>query len=234
MDRPVSTDHPAAAPAEQHAAPAAASVAASVAPAPVIASADRPASTDQPAAAPAQQPHNMRADTSVAASVAKVALDDSDLSQIRGGLSVGSGIVVNFAFQEATYVNHNLAQSIVVPTITVSPGSSTASIAGLPIGGSAGNFSPSSVAGIGNAAAQTAVSSPGLAVQSIVNNGMTSIVSGVGGGGVTNVISNTANSQLVQQMITANIGITGLSHTIQQNVASTVLSRVQAATSQFR
>ena len=102
------------------------------------------------------------------------------------------------------------------------------------MGGSIGNFSPNSVAVIGNAAAQLPVSSPTIAIQSILNNGMTSVVSSVGGGGVTNLISNTANDQLVQQLISANIDISGLSQTIQQSVASTVVSRVQAATSQFR
>ena len=64
---------------------------------------------------------------------------------------------------------------------------------------------------------------------------MTQVVSSIGSGGVTNLISNTANNQLVQQLITANINISGLSsQTVQQSVASTVLSRVQAATSQFR
>ena len=43
---------------------------------------------------------------------ADVALDDRELSGIRGGLSVGSGVVFNFAFQEATFVNHNLTQNI--------------------------------------------------------------------------------------------------------------------------
>jgi hypothetical protein len=166
--------------------------------------------------------------------LASVALDDHDLSGIRGGLSISSGLILNFAFQEATFVNHNLAQSIVVPTITVSPDSGTAAAAGVALPGGLSGFSPSSVAAIGNAAAQLPVNSPALAVQSILNSGMTSIVSSVNGGGVTNLISNTANNQLVQQVITANIGITGLSQTIQQSVASTVLSRVQAATSQFR
>ena len=165
---------------------------------------------------------------------AKVALNDQELSGVRGGLSIGQGVVLNFAFQEATFVNHNLAQSIVVPTITVSPGSNTASVGGMTVGGSVGNFSPNSVAVIGNAAAQLPVSSPTIAIQSILNNGMTSVVSSVGGGGVTNLISNTANDQLVQQLISANIDISGLSQTIQQSVASTVVSRVQAATSQFR
>src|SRR5436190_346276 len=59
-------------------------------------------------------------------------------------------------------------------------------------------------------------------------------VCSLAGGGVTNHISNAANDQLVQQVITANIGITGLGQAIQQGVASTVMSRVQAATAQFR
>jgi hypothetical protein len=173
------------------------------------------------------------APTAIGKDFAKVALDDQELGGIRGGLSVGSGVVLNFAFQEATFVNHNLTQNIVIPTITVSPGSTTASVAGVTVpGGGVSNFSPNSVAGVG--ALATPVSSPALAVQSILNSGMTQIVSSVGGGGVTNLISNTANNQLIQQMITANINISGLSQTVQQSVASTVLSRVQAATSQFR
>ena len=164
---------------------------------------------------------------------ANVALDDQELGGIRGGLSIGSGVVLNFAFQEATFVNHNLTQNVVIPTITVSPGSTTASVAGVTVpGGGVSNFSPNSVAGVG--ALGTPVSSPALAVQSILNSGMTQVVSSIGGGGVTNLISNTANNQLIQQVITANINISGLSQTVQQSVASTVLSRVQAATSQFR
>lgn len=187
-------------------------------------------------AAPAQSDkhgEDQPASTAIGKAFANVALNDRELGGIRGGLSVGSGVVLNFAFQEATFVNHNLAQNIVVPTITVSPGSATATVAGVTApGGGVSNFSPSSVAGVGNLA--TPVSSPALAVQSILNSGMTQVVTSVGGGGVTNLISNTANNQLVQQLITANINISGLSQTVQQSVASTVMSRVQAATSQFR
>ena len=159
--------------------------------------------------------------------LAAAALDDSQLSEVRGGFSTGSGMVVNFSFQEATYVNHNLTQSIVAPTITVSPGSATGAAATATASGSA-------LAPIGNLATQVQASSPTLAIQSILNNGMTSVVSSLGGGGVTNMVSNAANNQLIQQVITANIGITGLSQTIQQNVASTVASRLAAANSQFR
>jgi hypothetical protein len=136
-------------------------------------------------------------------------------------------MVVNFSFQEATFVNHNLTQNIIVPTMTISPGSTSASAATMMAGGSG-------VVGVGGTATQAQVSAPSQVVQSLVNSGMTSVVRSVGGGGVTNHISNTANNQLVQQVITANIGITGLGQAIQQGVASTVMSRVQAATSQFR
>ena len=156
-------------------------------------------------------------------------LDDRALGTIRGGLSTGSGLVVNFSFQEATYVNHNLTQNIVVPTVTVSPGSSTVVLGSTPSG-----VTPSSVAPTGSGMTQAQVASSALAVQSLVNSGMTSVVSSLGGRGVTNTITNAANNQLVQQVITANINITGLSQTIQQSVASTVLSRVAAANAQFR
>jgi hypothetical protein len=166
------------------------------------------------------------ANTALGERFAAAALDDSQLGEIRGGLSTSSGLVVNFSFQEATYVNHNLAQSIVVPTMTVSPGSSTSVVATVAASGSA--LTP-----LVDTAKQAQVSSPAMAIQSILNNGMTSVVSNLGAG-VTNTISNAANNQLIQQVITANIGITGLSQTIQQNVASTVASRLAAANSQFR
>jgi hypothetical protein len=46
-------------------------------------------------------------------------------------------LVGSFSFQQATHVNHNLAQSIVVPTMTVSPGSATGAVPTVAAGGSA-------------------------------------------------------------------------------------------------
>jgi hypothetical protein len=166
------------------------------------------------------------ANTALGERLAAAALDDSQLGEIRGGLSTASGLVVNFSFQEATYVNHNLAQNIVVPTMTVSSGSAAGVVGTVTASGSA--LTPFVAT-----AKQAQVSSPAMAIQSILNNGMTSVVSNLGAG-VTNTISNAANNQLIQQVITANIGITGLSQAIQQNVASTVTSRLAATNSQFR
>jgi hypothetical protein len=165
------------------------------------------------------------ASTAIGVRLAVAALDDSQLSKVRGGFSTGSGLVVNFSFQEATYLNHNLAQSIVTPTITVSPNSVT---------GAAALINGSASAPIGNLLTQVQANAPASAIQSTLNSGMTSVVSNLGDGGVTNTISNAANTQLIQQMITANIAITGLSQATQQNVASTVESRLAAANSQFR
>jgi hypothetical protein len=167
------------------------------------------------------------AKTTVGQRFASAALDDRQLGGVRGGMSTGSGMVVNFSFQEATYVNHNLTQSIIVPTMTISPGSTSASTATMTAGGPG-------VVGVGTTATHVQVGTPSQVVQSVVNSGLTSVVSSLAGGGVTNHISNAANNQLVQQVITANIGITGLGQAIQQGVASTVMSRVQAATAQFR
>lgn len=161
---------------------------------------------------------------------ASARLDDGGLSEVRGGLDAGSGMVLNFSFQEATYVNHNLAQTIVVPTVTIVPGTSTmAATSGL------GNNSTVPIAPISNSTLQTQVNSAAPGLPSLLNGGMTQIASALGGGGLTNVISNSANNQLVQQVIAANIGITGLSQVLQsQGVASTVTNRLTSATSQFR
>jgi len=177
-----------------------------------------------PAVKPSDEAAVPPAPTDIRERVANAALDDQSLGEIRGGLSTGSGVVMNFSFQEATYVNNNLTQSIVIPTVTVSPGSNTTAMAN--------SFSPGAIAPVGNIV-QAQVSSPAQAVQSIVNNGMTTIVGSLSKGGITNVIGNTANNQLIQQVITANIGITGLLQAMQQSVASTAMGHLAAANAQF-
>jgi hypothetical protein len=181
-----------------------------------------------PSARSAEQRPVPATKTSIGETFVSTALDDRQLGEIRGGLNAGSGLVVNFSFQEATYVNNNLTHSVAVPTVTIVPGSNSAMTS------TSSGLVPSSLAPMGTSISQAQVSSPALAVQSLLNSGMTSVVSSLGGGGITNTISNSANNQLVQQVITANINIAGLSQTVQQSVASTVLSRVAAANAQFR
>jgi hypothetical protein len=186
--------------------------------------------------------------------LASVALDDTTLSDIRGGYDADSGITLNFAFQQATFVNHNLTESIVVPTLTISPGQGTvSSSAGLGsksspmqpnVGiGSLGAFgltgsAPNtgvSVAGISsatvvaNGAVQTQVAVSTAVLQALVNSGMASVIGPSGGGasgGISSTIANTANNQTIQQMTTVDIGVSGLSKLVQQTVPASVLSRL--------
>jgi hypothetical protein len=183
--------------------------------------------------APIKTEHRMAvpaANATIGERLASARLDDDRLSEVRGGLDAGSGMLLSFSFQEATYVNHSLAQTIVVPTVTIAPGTSTmAAASGL------SNNATIPIAPITNSTVQTQVNSAGPGLPSLLNGGMTQIASALGGGGLTNVISNSANNQLVQQVIAANIGITGLSQALQsQGVASTVMYRLSSATSQFR
>jgi hypothetical protein len=62
-------------------------------------------------------------------------------------------------------------------------------------------------------------------LQALVNSGMAAIVGG-SNGGVTTTLANRANNQLIQQMTTVDIGVTGLSKMLQQNVASSVLRQI--------
>jgi hypothetical protein len=183
--------------------------------------------------------------------LASVALNDAKLSDVRGGFDTGSGVTLNFAFQQATYVNHNLTENVVVPTLTISPGlggvaaagAGAISGAGVSVGSLIGlgiTGAPSTrgeaAAGISSAAVvsaggvQTQVSVSTATLQALVNSGMASVIGpaqgGSGNGGVSSTITNTANNQLIQQMTTVDIGVSGLSKLIQQGIPSTVMSRL--------
>ena len=202
-------------------------------------------------ASPRRSPHIEYANQGVAAAVsrpaesrpaassptvvrlASAALDDAKLSDIRGGFDTSSGVTVNFAFQQATYVNHDLAQSVVIPTLTISPGQGTVAAAGLQqLTGGAGMNSSTVVA---SGTVQTQVGAANSMVQALVNSGMASAIgsSRAGNSGVTTTLANTANNQLIQQMNTIDIGVNGLSKLMQQSIPASVLGRI-AGPSTFR
>jgi hypothetical protein len=166
------------------------------------------------------------ASSPTAARLASAALDDGRLSDIRGGYDIASGVTVNFAFQQATYVNHNLTQNVVIPTLTISPGQGTIAAAGLQqLAGGAGINSSTVVA---NGAIQTQVSASNSTIQALINSRMASIVgsAGAGNGGVGATLTNTASNQLIQQMTTIDIGVNGLSKLVQQSIPTSVISRI--------
>jgi len=173
--------------------------------------------------------------------LASVALDDAKLSDVRGGFDAGSGVTLNFAFQQATFVNHNLTENVVVPTLTISAGQANLSAAGVMAGAVHPSVSVGSLVGLGisgapsatvvaNGAVQTQVSVSTATLQALVNSGIASVIGPVGpgpnNGGVTSTITNTANNQLVQQMTTVDIGVSGLSKLMQQGIPTAVMSRL--------
>jgi hypothetical protein len=56
------------------------------------------------------------------------------------------------------------------------------------------------------------------------NQGVTSVMTQLGSGGLTNVVGNTANNALVQQVTTINLAISGLQQLLSQHVNSALLT----------
>ncbi len=177
--------------------------------------------------------------------LASAALDDAKLSNVRGGYDSGSGVTLNFAFQQATFVNHNLTENVVIPTLTISPGQAGTAVAGgaaAQLAGTVGSLGAFGIAGglpststsgvstatiVANNSVQTQVSVSNSTLQALVNSGLARVIGGgASAGGLTSVLANTANNQLIQQQTTIDIGVSGLSSMMHEGVASAVLGRL--------
>ena len=147
------------------------------------------------------------------------ALSSSELGGIRGGFDAGPGAELRFGFQQATYVNSNLVQTVMLPMVTLT-GFLTA-----------GGFAPATAtlaaavpAALPAPTASAVAGSPVLAIQGnaglgtgyvTAGSGSASVVSMLGGGGLMNIVSNTANGQLVQQVTRIDLSTSGLSSLMQ-------------------
>ena len=175
--------------------------------------------------------------------LAVAVLDDSQLGQVRGGIDSGSGVELNFAFQQSTVINNDVVQNVILPTITVAGNGTTASVAGSTISDASrpagSGFNAPSFLGTGRTAPAdiaTSAITPGM----IVNNGQVlqtnplasstpngiTVMSAFGTAGLTNLVANTANNQLVQQMTTINVGVSGLQQLLQQGVPTSVIDQL--------
>lgn len=197
---------------------------------------------------------------------ALAALGDGQLGSIRGGFDTGTGAELRFAFQQATYVNGNLAQSLVLPTITVagnvtqggfvpsSAATAEASSAPLPPpnAGQPTNAGAQVLFLTAGGTTQPNVSAPFVAVgrpsfswvnlargsdqagiavpttATLGDTGATSILTTVGGGGLTNLVGNTANGQLVQQVTRLDLSANGLGGLLQAGVRSPVVDNLRS------
>jgi hypothetical protein len=178
-----------------------------------------------------------------------VALNDTQLGNIRGGFDMSPNLSVDFGFQQTTSVNNHQVSQILVPDMTIGPwhngavnqtGSPSNPIYTVVPGPTAQNSTPSGQpivpavvtnnGGVGMSSkpslTPTSVVMPSVAigggsgggfvsnVQSQVSvaqdQGITNIMTQLGGGGLTSIIQSSANNALVQQATTINLSISGL------------------------
>ena len=161
----------------------------------------------QAAGAPDYSPARLAAaerKAAAALNLGGMALNNHQLTRIRGGFNPAPGVTVNFGFQQTTFADHRLIQSTIIPntTIAISPGNT--------------------------AVAATAIAATAVAVTRLpANQTPVTVISEAGAGGVTNLFRNTANGQFIQQVTAINIGITGLNQMMaRQNQVLTLANRL--------
>ncbi|GLR67759.1 hypothetical protein GCM10010909_24400 [Acidocella aquatica] len=141
------------------------------------------------------------------------------LGQIRGGFDVKPGLSISFAFQQVDYQGKTVIQSILVPLTTLTSGSGGA-IASVTGGGTTtltqqGAGDPT-VINVGGNTIQVPAGTSSITLSSSINQGASVVISSLGGGGISNIISNTANNMMLSQVTTMNVEITGMSQWLAQ------------------
>jgi hypothetical protein len=155
----------------------------------------------------------------------------STLGNIRGGFELTPNLTINFGFSQIDTLNQSIVQSIIVPTTTLTEtqnnatvvisGSGGTSIAQLQMSGadpsitgadSGDTNSPSDTAGTTN----VQLSPSSISITSSANQGQTAFLTQLTNSGITNVVQNEANNQLIQQVTTISIGISGMSQWLSQ------------------
>jgi outer membrane PBP1 activator LpoA protein len=157
-------------------------------------------------------------------------LTTAQLAAIRGGFDLGQGLSIDFAFQQISTVGGTIVQSIMVPKTTLfSTAAGTIPPAAVPV----------TVSSVSNGSSATNAVTPApnanLTLTSTANDGMTRIVSNLGAGGISNVVSNQANNAVVGVATTMNIGISGLTPWLnQQQINTNIQNSVYYSNGMFK
>jgi hypothetical protein len=138
-------------------------------------------------------------------------VDSRDLGSVQGGFALPSGLDVSFGFDIATSVGGAVVQQLTVPTTNLTTGV-TQSVP-MSVTSAGNNFSISLPVG----------SSSSVSVTSLTNSGLTAVTTALGAGGVTSLLQNRANNQVLQQVNTFNLSITGMSQMLAQRVTQNMV-----------
>ncbi len=162
-------------------------------------------------------------------------IDDTTLGAVRGGFDTG-GVQFSFAFQEQTFIDHNLVQTIVVPTITLASNATGSAISTAPSPfGRMGNAMPTLVSAGSLRSSNGGAARLSGAALPLGLLGSTTTPSSPGGQGLTatTVVSNgaahsqvTSLSPLVQGLVDSGLPplVTGGAASVQNSGRTTVTS----------
>ena len=134
----------------------------------------------------------------------------STLGNIRGGFELTPNISINFGFSQIDSLGKTIIQSIIVPVTTLTgahanatvqvSGSGGSTTAQLHAFGSVSTPSPpvTTTVGSNDRSTSTLQSSPStLSLTSTANQGQTTFLTQLAGSGITNMVQNQANAQLI-------------------------------------
>ena len=151
------------------------------------------------------------------AGLKQYAMSNDQLGNVRGGFYT-NGVQLSFGFQQLTSVNGTVVQSILVPVTSITNGVT------IPV------YVTGQTSWTTTATETYGTTTPGITVSTIGNKGQTAIQTVLSGGSIVSSISNTANSQLIDQTTTENINLGGLSASIAAAQAiNNVLNAVNRA-----
>lgn len=178
-------------------------------------------------------------------------LSSKALESIRGGFDLGPNLSINFAFSQIDSIGSNIVQSIIVPITTLTQDNPNASatvsgsggmpiaqlqMSGANIAQGISNFTPGNAGTSNTNTTNTTVVPTGgtnYAIQTVANQGMTSISTQLANNGITNIIQNQANAQMIQQMTSIQIGITGMTQWLSQQRTNSALTNSLSGASNF-
>lgn len=124
-------------------------------------------------------------------------IPNNQLGEIRGGFE-GNGVSVTFGFDIKTFINQNLVQTLSVAPVTIftqlqNSSSQTVSDPALVDTSTQNSIIPKQITSTGSS-----------------GNTLTTISNSISPSGITELIQNQANNQLVQEIKTYNINVSGL------------------------
>jgi len=142
----------------------------------------------------------------------------SELEKMRGGFALPNGITVNFGFDIATSLDGLLVQRLTLPATDITTGMAQSVPVSLNANGVISSLNLPTGAG----------GSP-VSVSTFVNQGLTNVTTMLGAGGISSLLQNQVDGQLLQQTRVLDVSVTGLSQTLAQQAAQNVLGQALSA-----